>query len=93
MKPEFKVGDIVRPNCKAAEEWRPGGAFKIARVYNNRAIKDEDKPKWCYLPEGEEPEWMGFGDEGEEDDGAPLNSWWEGYLELVKKKRYMEENE
>lgn len=89
MQPKFKVGDVIRPTGYRGfgQEERP---FIVGTVYWNGNIWEEDKSKWCYLEAGVEEDWGG---EDPEEGGAPYNSWWEGYVELVKKKRYMEENE
>lgn len=88
MKSKYNVGDTVKPNGRYIE-W--GDPFVVGKVYYNNSISDEDGPKWCYLPVGEEPEFM-FED-AEVEGEAPYNSWWEGYLDLVKRKVTMEENE
>lgn len=90
MKHKYNVGDTVKPNGRYAEWKEP---FVVGNIYYNTSIADEDGPKWCYLPVGEEPDFM-FGEENNEVEGkAPYNSWWEGYLDLVKRKVTMEENE
>ena len=89
VEPKFKVGDtVVDIAYEANKEYH----FKIGSVYWNEPIKGEGS-KWCYLPVEDEPDWDFPVAEGDERERAPQNSYWEGYLKLVKRKVTMEENE
>lgn len=87
-EPKYRVGDVV---CDVVYERERKYHFKVGTIYWHEIIKEESK--WCYLPSDEEPDWPAIGMREDAVERAPQNSYWEGYLELVKRKVTMEENE
>lgn len=95
-QPKYRVGDILKPDPKHG--FNPlHKEFVVGKIYWNGCAAEggvwnkEGQARWCYLPRGEKPDFLYDG--MEEEGAAPYNSWWEGYLELVKRKVIMEENE